>query len=682
MSILTPQKNGKQIVSAKHDSILTPEYIKNRKLEVSSYNPSKEEKDTRNMVLNHFASGYLTMNTPRVEFNDLSVLQRYQYDMLAFNTYQENNGDAYEGDEIQGWRSNAIRPIVRNQCISIASHATARLIFPKIFAYNRDNDEANEAADVMSDLMEWSCDKSDYEMFTLRRTVAALYEPVSIGHTEYCETYRSVKRPKAEGGYEKELILDEELSGFQDTVIPTDELFIENFYENNIQRQGWLIWRRIISYSLAESKYKAKYDNFKHVKPGIQILYNDANGSFYNVYDNHMSGDSVEEIIYYNRSLDLKLIMVNGVLLTEYDNPNPRNDKLYPFDKFGYEIINNRCFYYKSLAFKLQQDANIVNTLYPMIIDGTYLNLMPPMINKGGEVIGSDVIVPGAVTTLSDDNADLKALSLSQNLKAGQDTLFKVEESINASSIEPFMAGAIKGGETTAYEISRVEQNASTILGLFVKMRTDHIKQYGRLRLGDILQYLTIADVTAIEGAKLTYKTFIIPAKESADRMKTRKISFDYDLPDEPITSGKKLELSRETLKMQGGVKSDVEIWRANPRLMRELTYILRVSPDVLNPRSEELEKAFDLEAYDRIIANPEGNAREGLKMILSAYKRTRKNPEKFLKPEMSATQEQPITGEQPKQLGRSAIDSMGKIMNAQAQGGGSRPGVPGQGMR
>jgi hypothetical protein len=418
------------------------------------------------------------------------------------------------------------------------------------------------------------------------------------------------------------------------------------------------------------------------VTPGVHALFNDANQSFYSVYDSNMRGNDVEEIIYYNRSLDLKLIMVNGVLLTKPDNMNPRQDKLYPFDKFGYEIINNRCFYYKSLAFKLQQDADIVNTLYPMIIDGTYLNMMPPMINKGGEIIGSDVIVPGAVTTLSDDNADLRPLTLSQNLKAGQDALFKVEESIYAASIEPFMQGTSKGGETTAYEISRMESNANTVLGLFVQMRSDHIRQYGRLRLGDILQYLTIGDVSSITGAEVTYKTFLIPSKDTGTRLKSRKIKFDSSLPEEAIDEGEKLRLSKETYKMQGGKKSDVELYRVNPKLFRELTYTLRVSPDVLNPRSEELEKAFDLEAYDRIVANPEGDGREALTMILNSYKKTRKNPEKFLKKQQPAQMIAPGgQAQETKQLGRSAIDSMSKVMNAQAQGGGAKPGTPGQGI-
>lgn len=302
--------------------------------------------------------------------------------------------------------------------------------------------------------MEWAADRSNYPYTALKRVISALYEPVSIGYTEYTEVYRKVKRP-TKTGWEWKTELDEHLSGFQDVPVGSDELYIENFYEPDLQKQGFLILRRVISYSLAQTKYQI-YDNFKYVKPGVQTIYADANQSFYYVYDPNMRAEQVEEVIYWNKNLDVKLIMVNGVLLTDPENPNPRNDKQYPFDKFGYEMINNRCFYYKSLAFKMKHDANIINTIYPMVIDGSYLNMMPPMINKGSEIIASDVIIPGAVTTLSDPSAELSPVKVSSDMKSGLEAMFKVDESINQSSQDPLQSGQNSGKTQTAYELSLI----------------------------------------------------------------------------------------------------------------------------------------------------------------------------------------------------------------------------------
>lgn len=600
--------------------------------EVSLWQPSDEEKRITSLVLNHFTLGYVTMWKPRVELNDLSVIMRDQVDQMAWNTYQPNNGQPLEGD-MNAWRSNAIRPIVRNKAVSIAAHATARLIFPRVFAYNQQSDQQEDAAKVMSDLQEWAAEQSNYEYYSLNRTITALYSPASIGYTEYAQVYRNVKTEKdSKGKWIEEPMLDEDMSGFRDEVVPVDQLFIENFYEPNIQKQGFLIWRKVISFDLAQEKYRS-YPNFKYVTPGVQTLYNDANQTWYQVYDTNMRQEEVEEVIYWNRSLDLKQILVNGILMTEADNPNPRIDKRYPFDKFGYQLINSRCFYYKSLSFYLQQDTSIVNTLYPMIIDGTYLSIMKPMVNVGGETIASDVIVPGAVTTLSSADADLRPINTSIDLNGGMKTLEKVEESISESSQSNLQDGQNTKGDVTAYQISKMEANAATVLGLFVKMISEHVKQYGRLRLNDIVQYLTIPEVSQIEDdAPLVYRTFLMPEKHATGRSKTRKIQFDGEMNDTPVSEKEYLDMSYGVLESQGGHDAKQELWKVNPELFRSLKYILTVSPDVMNPMSEELERAYGLEQFDRMIAHPEiYNQEEVGKLLLSLYPKTRKDPSKFM---------------------------------------------------
>lgn len=624
------------------DLRLTPDEAK--KCETSEYKPTDEEKEIRAMIIRQFSLGYLTMYTPRREFNDLSTIGRMTVDQMSFNTYQPNNGEAPEADIINGWRSQAIRPIVRNKCISIAAHATAQLIFPKVFSYNSQSDTQEDAARVMRDLIEWSADQSKYPETSLNAILSALFNPASIYYTEYGEVYRNVKREKEDNGkWKVESMLDEDLSGFKDTSVPVDELYIENWYESDIQKQGWLIWRRVIGYDLASTKY-GHYDNFKYVKPGVQIIYNDLNQTFYEAYDSNMRTESCEEIIYWNKKMDLKLVIVNGVMLTEADNPNPRTDKLYPFIKFFYENMDEgKCFYGKSLAFKMQSDANIVNTLYPMIIDGTYLNIFQPMVNFGSETIGSDVIIPGGVTQLSDPTSKLEPIAVAGNIKAGMDTLMKVEESVSESSEEPILNGQQPGADTTAYEISRLEQNANTVLGLFLKMIASYVKQYGRLRVGDILQHMTIVDTDKItDDAKLVYKTFLVKGSSKGD---TKKIQFTDEVPDEMTGD--------EMLKNSYAVKASedrlgMEIAKVNPSIFRDLCYEIVVTPDIMHPKSDDLERAMKLELYDRAIQNQHADQEKVFKdFLLGAYKNI-KEPDDYIAPNQPQGQMQ---GQQTVQL-------------------------------
>lgn len=628
--------------------------------EQAEYQETPEEKSVSDLILRHFILGSTNMYTPRVEFNDLSLINRDQYDQMSFNTYQPNNGESWEGSPQSAWRSRAIKPVVRNKCISIAAHATARLIFPKVFAYNQDSDEQENAARIMEDLMEYSGDISNYSYTALMRVITALASPASIGYTEYGEVTKVVKTQKGDDGkWIEKRVRDESYPEFMDEIVPVNQLYIQNMYEPDIQKQGFLIWRKVYSYSEAQIKYNGVYENFKYVRPGVQTLYDDANRTFYYVYDPNMRQEDVEEITYWNKNLDIKITMVNRVMLTPCDNPNPRMDKLYPFDKFGYEPIHNRFFYYKSLAFKLQQDANVINTLYQMVIDKTYLSIFPPMVALGDEIIASDVIVPGAVTTMAAGvNADLKAINPGNvnALKDGIASIQLVEDSIDQTSADSQQSGAKEGGSQTAYEISVLEQNANTVLGLFLQMIAKHVRDFGKLRMGDILQYLTAPEVVAIEGtddAELVYKTFFLNSKGDD---KNKKIVLDKGVPDD-MDEDEYLEASWELLGEED--KKDMLISRVNPTLFRELQYRVTVSPDILNPRSTDLDRAFALEDFDRMIMQPTVfDPEETGKLLLKNNPLTKKNPDKYIV-------KQPAPGSMPPpqpgmpQAGNAPLNSM-----------------------
>lgn len=597
--------------------------------DVSTYAPDERERERIALMRNSFVIGDMNINTPRREFNDLSLLERISVDRMSWNTYQPNDGDAFAGDAMNAWKSNAIKPIVRNKCISMAAHATAQLVFPKVFAQNKDSDEDKAAATVMRDLMEWTAYQSKYSRTFVQAVINAIVDPIAIIHTEYCKVYRTVKVPNADGGYMEKEVVDEEYSGFQDTLISPTELYIENFYEPEIQKQGFLILRKVISYASAKSKY-SEYDNFKYVKPGMQTVYSDANNAFYYVYDPNLTGELVEEIVFWNRNLDIKLEFVNGVLQCDPDQMNPRMDKKYPFATSGYEYLTKGFFYFKSLVFKMGPDAKIVNELYPMIVDATYLSIFPPMVAKGGEEIGSDVIIPGAVTTLSGPDADLKAISTGNNITAGMNTLMDVITSINQSSQDPQMQGEATPGTKTAYETATLQKNANTDLSLFLKMVGNFVEDFGNLRVSDIVQYLTIADVAHISGkSALRYQSFLIP--QSKTRGKSKKIFFDINMPSDETTPRDVMKQSMELFKMEGGPDAKKEIAKVNPELFSQLRFQIIVTPDVMTPLSDEIQHAFKLEAYDRMIANPTLDQKKVTKdFLLDAYDVSQDDPDSY----------------------------------------------------
>lgn len=601
---------------------------------LSLYNPGTIERQCLNDILTDFRNGWQTMHLPRPEFNDLSLYQRHITDMLAFNTYQENDGMPMLEDRLGGWRSTAMRPIQRNKAVSIAAHMTARQIVPKIFAYNNEDEDQEDSAKVMSYLVDWAREQANYPFMALYRTIASLYSPISWGYSEYSEVYQNVQDGENDDGTVRyKQVLNEDESGFKHLPIATDQVYFSDFYTRDCQQQDFIILRRIMSYDRAKAKY-GHLPNFQYVQPGIQVVMDDANNGFYQVYDPHMRQSDVEEVIRWRKATDSKEMMINGVLVSNPYAANPRQDHQYPFDAFYYLPINEKCIAGKSLIFALGPESSLLNTQYQTINDANYLNLFPPTVTTGSDKVGMDVIVPGLNLAFSDKDVKINPLRMADNntIQTAMKVMDQVEKSLSESSQDPLQAGQQgTGTPSTAYEISRIEQNAATVLGLTLKFQANsHVIPYGKLLLSDILQYTTVADAAKTTGEKgLMYKTFF--AREPGSSGKMNKISFDANMP-ETMTEDEKLEMSYDLLIKQGGTKSKLMLYKANPILFREFKYKYTIDSDVLNPRSAELERAYDLETYDKAIMSPIADQEKIFTdLLMSSNPKTARNPKQYV---------------------------------------------------
>lgn len=565
----------------------------------SNYQPSKAEMSAMSYITRDWAVGENIKDRAYEEFNDVSMDERQNIDQRAWNSYVKPRST----DPDEAWKANTVRPVTRNKCISIAAHVTNTLIYPQIFAQNKDDETDQASAEVMRDLMEWTFEQSDYERIFLRAVIGALFNPATIVYDGYHEVKRKFKKMKSDGSYDEKTMEDEEYSGYYNEVVPCDELYIGDIYEHDLQKQPFIIWKKNIDYTQAAQKY-AENENFKkYVRPGLRVMYVDEEDQFYEQYDDELEFRLVEEVHYWNRFEDLHLIVCNGVLLTKPDQPNERLDKKYPFAKSGYEFIDEgRFFYYKSLADKLEDDQRIVDVLYNMVIDGSFINLFPPAVVMGTEEIDTSVYTPGTITTFQADTK-FDTLPTNNNLAAGINALQIVENSINESSTDPALSGMRGGGGVTAFEVARLEQNARTMLGLFGKMIGFLVKDLGELRLNSILQYMTVGELDELtdKPTQLRYKTILLEDKAA---QQTKKIEFDPGLPTEPMPEREALFNEAKLLEKQSKM-DNTKLYKVHPKLFRELKYKLRVIPDLLLKPTGAMEKALKLEAYDRMIQNP-----------------------------------------------------------------------------
>lgn len=595
--------------------------LRNDKKEILSpaslYNPSEAIKEFTNQVRGDYEVGLRIQEKTYREFDGRSLIDVMDDDQRAFNTYV--GPDDAEPDE--AWRYKGTRPITRNKIISIVAHLTASILYPSFQAQNMADEEDKEVAEIMRDLVKWNIMNSDYEHTFLFAVISMCVNPAVILHARYQKVMQNIRVRLENGEITVKQACDEVLTGIKTHLVPVDELLIANVNEYYIQKQRFLIRRRFIDHAEARAVY-GQHENFKYVKPGVRVFLDDSQKTFYEAVDEEMPTLD-EEVVYYNRMLDLEVPFVNGIYMgapivednimthrrmTVASDGTPISVPIYPFAKSGAEPINDmRFFYYKSVVSKLRQDQRLVDTMWRMTVDGTFLEVMKPVITSGGGKIDTSVIFPGAVTDLPADAKIMPITGLS-NPTAGYTALQSLEASMTESTQDKIQAGIIDTPSgTTAYQVATARQNAKIQLGMLGKMIAYLVKEYGELMVDCIIQHQTVAQAMDLVGdsMRLKFNKFIVPGKSYGGKQVSREIRFTEEMLGLELTEESKREMEWKLYREGGGKDLQKEIVLVNPYLFSMFKFKGHVDIDELLPQNEELKKAFNLELYDRAIQNP-----------------------------------------------------------------------------
>jgi hypothetical protein len=215
--------------------------------------------------------------------------------------------------------------------------------------------------------------------------------------------------------------------------------------------------------------------------------------------------------------------------------------------------------------------------------------------------------------------------------------LGEVEKSIDQTA-NTQATPANRPGNVTAYEMSLREQQVQQDLGPFYSELIGASVQMTRLVLGDVLQYMTTADVNQMQGALagIKYRSFLVDLKNDEGKAKRRHIKFET-LPDELAEPQNAMAASYDVLREQGGMNSETEIVKADPVRIRALKYSMMMTDDVLQPKSESVRFKQNLEMLDQIIkteqVKPGLNNMEAVvkKLLYSTNPVTARDPEAFV---------------------------------------------------
>ncbi len=551
---------------------------------LSEYQPEEDVKKLTERIRIDYQSAFDLQNRPFTEFNDWSLLGRADLDQKRWNAYRMPQSE----DMDEAWRWNGIRPITRNRIIGIVAQMTSKIIIPAPFAQNDKDELDRTSALVMRDLMDYNIRNSNYVDNYIMWITDALVNPAAYLGVGFFEALQTIKEEN-DGKISKKEVIDGVLSGFQTYNIPLDEVFISNFYQRQLDRQRCVIRRRYIDYDEARA-LKGEHENFEYVLPGIRTIFDSETQMFYNIVDENLT-TLCEELTYVNRTKDIEIPYMNGIYVGDKDveanrikHRDNEDRPKYNFAVLGYEDISSRFFYYKSAAWKLGDDDELVIRTEQLLADATFLSTIPPAITTG---IGMSeaIMIPGKNTAFEDPNVKIQPIQLGGQLTTAFNLLLAKERNMSESTQDPMMSG-VQTQPKTASEAMLLAQNAKVSLGRFGNMLVNSLKKFGGLMIDVILQHQTIAEVEEISEGQLVekWKTFILSNVPEGNIKTTHKIIFKKEMMGEQLGEEQQKTRSHEILSREGGIDSDMRIYEVNPEEWHKLKFHLVIDVKELLP--------------------------------------------------------------------------------------------------
>lgn len=565
----------------------------------------KEVQDLWNEVKDKYFKAYALQNRPFEEFDMMSLLQRMNLDQQTWGAFV---GATYQGNNNE-WRWQGRKNTARNKIIGILAHVVSAMLYPFVYAYNEDNEEDEMTARVMRILIENHLKKTNYEDKFLYMMCSALVNPAVFAQVECIEALQKINYRDSNGNWMTDEVIDEILTGIHINLVPVDQMLLADFYTPEIQDQPYIIRVRRVSYSEAKQIYGGKHfyngkDLFDYVKKGDMTNIVGAGRDYQTIYNIDWTladQEFVQVLCFYDKSRDLELEFVGGVLMGSYEDPyrtNPfkkrrltTNKKgeyvtmpVYPFAKTGFEPIdpNRRFAYYKSAAFKEFWDDAGDNRAFQLLYDSLYLGTFPPNMITGVTNIESSIMVPGNTFGAPKD-ATLTPAFQTQNTQGLIALMNTTKDDMSLSTQDALQSGIAEKGVTATASL-KAEQNAKIIMTVFATMISKLVKDIGQLYVDDILLHTTKGEVDASVPGNMVvkYRTIRAQTKEDGKDM-NNIIKFE---PNMALPTFDKKKAEEREWELYERYKEDTNVYEVNPEKFYKAKFNVYVDPQVIISKS------------------------------------------------------------------------------------------------
>jgi transcriptional regulator with XRE-family HTH domain len=626
---------------------------------VFTFIPSEAEAEAYKEVIDDVVKGRQVIRKSYNQFNGRSLMECIDDWTKRWNGYLPYTS-ALNQD-----KSNMFFNFTRNLVISYLSKVGLQLPDIKVIALNKESGmENHKMADALNDLNDYSNLEENAQSKFLATTLEAATKGTVIKYEGYLSYEQDAEVPEdfdpntgeMKTRKEKRIVFD---NCFQE-MVPVEDLYIANPYQPDIQKQPFLVWRIITSFSEAEMEY-GNYPKFKFVKAGNYSTVSEPTTFYKNSLASELKDHEVEILKYYNRSKNKHIILINGVPV--YAGIFPWIDGKYPFAKGWHEPYGNDFFWGYSFVQKIMNEQDLINTLFNMMVDKTYGSLTPFGLSSDLDDLADDTVMEtGKIRKVGDIN-NWKFETL-PGVQQGEEAMLQNALSFirENSSIDGSGAASPQGGKVTMRQAVLKQQEVMAKLGFTINYLEDFERDRTELRISHLLQFYSIPRMEKITGTdgkefeKLTYRDISLPnSKLSNGEEGTKIIQLTNNAELKDSNKRKKLQddMSRkEAMSEHMGTKA--EVLAINVDSFLNYNYRVQVVKNSSYEHNQMLDRAERMELANWLISMMQMgvpiDATEITKYVLNTYDAS---IDQFLKkgggPTMGQPGQPPQPGQAPK---------------------------------
>ena len=462
------------------------------------FNPTDKDTDAINLVLKDFIKGRSITQKSYAQFNGRNL-----YDCIDDWTKRWNGYIPEASPLLDSTQSQIFLNYTRNAIISYLVKVALGMPSPKIIAVNKKLNTTNRKfAEVLTDMNQYSLNAENGEARFFESALEVTTKGTVIKYEGYSKQEEEIDVPETFDAVTGELRTKKEKKVIYDDcyqeIVPIEDFYISNPYQPDVQKQPFVIWRRLTTIEEARTEF-GHYKNFEYVRAGQHTVTADPTTFYRNSIATELGNDQVEILRYYNRTKQKHIILINGVPV--YIGAIPFKDGKYPFAKGIYEPAGNDFFWGLGFPNKIQGEQDLKNMFFNMAVDKATGALLPYGLTSDlDDIIEDEVLAPNKIRKVGDINKwkiDVLPGLSSSDVQMIQLIDKNIGEN-SGSGTGP--TSSPRGGKLAARQILLQQQETMQKLGFSMNFLEDFERDRTELRVHHILQFYSIPKMSKITG--------------------------------------------------------------------------------------------------------------------------------------------------------------------------------------